>query len=108
MSAQFLVAYAPQARNDLHAIVDYIEHALSTPQAAYKQSQRIRNAIHSLEAFPERHTRVDWEPWQSLGVRRLSIGNYAVFYRVETAEHRVTIMRIVYGGRNLSGLVDEA
>ena len=37
-------------------------------------------------------------------IRRLTINNYVVYYRVESEQSIVKIMRIVYGGRDIKNI----
>ena len=95
------VQYAPLAIEDLRSIYGYIAHSLLEPTTALKQTNRIREEIRSLSTMPSRYPLVDWEPWRSLQIRKLPIGNYVVFYSVNSEVHSVTVYRIFYGGRNI-------
>ena len=66
---------------------------------------RIRNAIKKLDFSPEAYVEVDWEPWKSMGMRKLSVNNYLVFYNVNHEELTVSIVRIMYGGRNVKSII---
>ena len=108
MSKRFVVTYSPEAVDDLRAIHDYIRDALSAPQAARGQLGRIRDTIRSLSLMPRRHPLLDWEPWRSMGVRMMNVGNYVVIYRVKEEASEVQIVRVAYGGRNLADLLVSA
>ena len=47
------------------------------------------------------------EPWKAMNMRRLPVKNYVIFYTVSEPAHTVTIIRIVYGGRDLKGIANE-
>ena len=68
---------------------------------------RIRAAVRKLDAMPKRHRVVDWEPWASMGMRRLSVDNYIVFYLVDDEGGTVTVVRILYSGRNIEAIARE-
>ena len=54
--------------------------------------------------MPDRHVRVNWEPWQSLEMRKMPVDHYLVFYRVEHTTKTVTIVRILYAGRDIPSI----
>ena len=57
--------------------------------------------------MPERYGLVEWEPWASMGMRHVPVGNYVVFYTIETDVRTVTITRIFYGGRDIEHIIQE-
>lgn len=101
------VYYSPEAQADLRAIYSYIAFSLHAKIAAKAQTDRIRKEIRSLSFMPERYERVDWEPWYSQGVRKVTVDNYIVYYLVSGEDHSVEIVRIFYGGRDVEGIVGE-
>lgn len=105
MKAVYNVAYSPKAYDDLTAIYTYISTELKSKNNAQAQVDRIRDAIRKLDVMPERHERVDWEPWLSMGMRKMPIDNYIIFYLVDSSNMIVVIDRIVYGGRNLEEIL---
>lgn len=55
--------------------------------------------------MPLRYPIVDWEPWRSLEMHKVPIDNFIVFYIVSNEKHLVTIVRILYGGRDIENIV---
>lgn len=104
----YKVIYSPAAKEDLFGIYSYIATQLLEPQIAKNQTDRIRNAIRSLETMPSRYGKVEWEPWMSMGMRKLPINNYIVFYLVDEPAALVKIVRIVYGGRDLRNILSNS
>lgn len=104
MSDSYAVVYSPKAKDDLKEIYSYIAFKLQVPNTAQGQINRIRKAIRSLGFMPARNPIVDWEPWQSMEVHKVSVGNFVVFYTVNDSTSIVTIIRIVYGGRDIAGI----
>ncbi|HET8727323.1 MAG TPA: type II toxin-antitoxin system RelE/ParE family toxin [Alphaproteobacteria bacterium] len=97
------ILFAPEARDDLRAIYIFIaERAGEARAMAY--IERIEAYCRGLADFPERGTRRD-DLLPGLRIvgfqRRVSIA-----FHVDSA--RVTIDRILYGGRDLEALVDDA
>lgn len=107
MSDTYSVIYSPEARNDIKEIYSYIAFELLVPGTAEGQVNRIRKTIRSLDFMPSRNPIVDWEPWKSMGMHKALVDNFVVFYMVDTVAFTVTIIRIVYGGRNIQSMVSQ-
>jgi toxin ParE1/3/4 len=95
------VFYAELAEQDLDGIYEYIAYTLLEPVTAAKQTNRIMDAVDSLESMPLRYRQYDKEPWQSRGLRVMSLDNYLVFYTPIEAKKKVAIIRIMNGGRDV-------
>ncbi|ADB14235.1 type II toxin-antitoxin system RelE/ParE family toxin [Gardnerella swidsinskii] len=108
MSTTYSVIYSPQAFLDLTELYEYIRFTLQVPKTAEKQVNRIKNAIRSLNTMPMRYQLVEWEPWHSMGIRRVSVDNYTVFYQVDENQMTVTVIRIFYSGRNIENIVNDS
>lgn len=107
MTGEYRVFYAPKAYSDLADIYSYIAFTLKEKRIASKQIRRIRKEVSSLCTFPERYSAVDWEPWTSLGMRKMSVDHYIVYYQVDLAGKIVTVIRIFYGGRDVERIIGE-
>lgn len=103
---EYGVFYSPAAISDLEAIYQYIACSLSNPIAGGAQEARIRKGIRGLGRFPLQCERVDWEPWRSMGVRRLLVDHFLAYYTVDEAVKEVTVLRIFYGGQNIEEIVN--
>ncbi len=42
-----------------------------------------------------------------MGIHKVPVDNFVIFYTVADDNHIVTIIRIVYGGRDIKGLASE-
>ena len=104
MSDSYSAVYSPEALNDLKDIYAYIAQELLAPDTALNQVNRIRKEIRSLDFMPSRYALVDWEPWKSMGMRKVPVDNFVVFYTVDSDSMTVAIIRIVYGGRNIESI----
>lgn len=105
MTDKFCVIYSPSALDDLRAIYSYIAYELKSAQAAINQTNRIRKQVRSLDSMPRRYSKVDWDPWASMGMHKLPVDNYAIYYLVDDDSLVVTIIRIFYGGRDIKGII---
>ena len=103
---KWTVKYSAQSKTDLWSIHNYIAHFLKEPQAAERLVNRILNAVDTLEESPHRR-HFDLEPWCSLGMRRINVGNYAVLYIPDEDTRLVKIIRILYGRMDLEKALEE-
>lgn len=71
---------------------------------AVRQLNRIQTAIESLDEMPLRNRVYDKEPWKTRNLRIMPVDNYLVFYLTETEALKVTILRIMYGGREITNI----
>lgn len=106
MSDAYRVVYSPQARDDLKEIYTYIAVELQAPETAEGQVNRIRKEIWSLDFMPSRYAIVDWEPWRSMGMHRVPVDNFVIYYAVNTERCTVTVIRIFYGGRDVENIIN--
>lgn len=101
------VQYTFKARQDLRNIFDYIAFTLLAPEEARNTSERIMKTIRTLEIMPERNPFYKEEPWHSQGIRFVPVRNYLVFYFIDKEIETVTIIRIMYGARDISRQLEE-
>ncbi|MBQ6502742.1 MAG: type II toxin-antitoxin system RelE/ParE family toxin [Flexilinea sp.] len=101
------IVYTNTAHQDLRAIYDYIALSLLSPDAARNISEKIMKTVRSLEFLPERNPLYREEPWHSQGVRFIPVQKYLVFYTINTVNNTVSVVRIMYGARDLSRQLEE-
>ena len=98
---EHVVEFAPEARDDLRRLYDWIADAAS-PTVALTYVTRIETFCRGMAFSPERgHRRDDIRP--SLRIvgfeRRITIA-------FTVSAERVTILRLFYGGRDWEGLIE--
>ena len=97
----YKVMLTEQAELDLRNIYEYIAFELLSPDNAAGQLDRLEENIIKLEMFPERFSAYEKEPWYSRGLRKISVDNYLVFYISDIDKAIVTIIRVMYEGRDV-------
>lgn len=95
------VKVSKQAGDDLRGIFEYIAFELQSPQNASGQLDRLEEQILSLDTMPERYRKYEKEPWKSRGLRVLPVDNYVVLYITDSDKKVVTILRVMYAGRDI-------
>ncbi len=100
---KYTIFIAQKAEEDLGEIFEYLAYKVMAGENAVWQLNRIQTAIESLDEMPLRNRVYDKEPWKTR-VRIMPVDNYLVFYLTETDLLKVTILRIMYGGRDLTNI----
>ena len=90
-----------QADADLRGIYEYIAFELLSPDNAAGQLERLEEYIIGLEKFPEKFRPYEKEPWNSRGLRAMPVDNYLVFYIPNKDIGIVTVIRVMYVGRDV-------
>lgn len=97
----YVVNISAQAEEDLRDIFSYIAYELGNLQNAVGQLNRLEKSIFSLDEMPERYRAYLKEPWRSRGLRVMPVDNYLVFYIPGKNTETVSIIRVMYGGRDV-------
>ena len=95
------VIITDQANADLRGIYEYITLGLLSPDNAAGQLDRLEEHILRLEEFPEKYRLYGNEPWHSRGLRVMPVDNYLVFYIPDKDTGIVTVIRVMFEGRNV-------
>ena len=96
------VEYTKRALSDLDAIYDYIANVLLEPGIAKSLVSLIMKSVRSLDQMPNRHHLAEQESLRQQGVRIMPVKNYLIIYQPCEEEKSVRIIRIIYGGRDIS------
>lgn len=95
------VIITKQAEADLRGIYEYIAFELLSPDNAVGQLDRLEEHIIGLEEFPEKFKLYEKEPWHSRGLRVMPVDHYLVFYIPDKKTRTVTVIRVMYSGRDV-------
>ncbi len=87
-----------EALADIIKIIDYIETQLDNPQSASKLYEEIRSKILLLSEFPKRFEKV---VVKKLCYHRASVKKFNIYYCVDDKSQIVTIVRVLYSGRDI-------
>lgn len=101
------LVYTDSAKEDLKAIFNYIAFDLSSPNTAEKILEGIFCEIRALEESPELFPLYRDNPWRDLGIRSFPVKNYVMFYIADMKTNTVSILRVMYGGRDMNKQLEE-
>ena len=105
MTESYIVKYSEDALDDLREIYTYIANELLVPNIVAAQVGRIRKEVRSLNFMPARYALVEWEPWHTMGMHRLPVDKFVVYYLVDNKARTVTVVRVFYGGRDIEEII---
>ena len=98
---KYEVMLYPKAYRDIDDIYAYIAFEKLSPENAKGQTDRIWNAIKSLERFPESHQERLNGRYAGNGYKQLIIDNYIAIYNIDKNARRVYVVTVQYKGCNL-------
>ncbi len=96
------IVYARNALSDLDGIYEYISNVLMEPGIAKSLTSHITEEIRGLNQMPHRHHLAEQESLRVRGIRIMSVKKYLVLYLPCDEDKTVQILRIIYGGRDIS------
>lgn len=99
------VRVLPVAAEDLLETRDYIAGRLGAPRAASGLIDQVEETLHSLEHMPYRHRIYPVTHPTEHEVRFGCVGDYLLLYRADDVEHRVIVVRFIYGGRQVERFI---
>ena len=105
MAYNFSYRFTEKAEQDLDEILRYISVDLVNPTAAQNLGRKVFEKIDMVRTFPESGAPVDNEFLADKTVRKLSVDNYVIYYKAHYEEKVISIIRIVYGKRNLDEIL---
>ena len=79
----------------------YERKDMQTPENVSDQLDRLEACIMDLDHMPKRYRQYELEPWKSRGLRVVPVDNYLVLYIPDDDTQVVTIIRVMYGGRDV-------
>ena len=98
---KYKVKVNPRAIRELDNIYEYIANEKSAPENAKGQVDRIKNAILSLDTFPQSHQERNEGRYARNNYRQLLIDNYIAIFRIDEPHKTVYVVTLQYQGRNL-------
>ena len=96
---KYEVKITDEALADMEKIYEYIATQLLAPENAMGQYNRIADAILKLNVMPERFRVMDSEPEHSMGLRRMLVDNFSVFYVVQG--DKVIVTNVLYSASDI-------
>jgi plasmid stabilization system protein ParE len=97
MPLTFRVIVSPEAFEAMDGVLDFI--APQSPANAARVIDRLWESMQSLKDLPHRYSVVSGRRQPKRAVRRMPVGPYLVYYRVDDASRVVRILTVRHGSR---------
>ena len=107
MPERYKLIILPEAQQDIKDIVLYIAKDLAAPKAANRIRELLKNGIKSLSEMPDRASLVNRQPWRDMGVHRLRVKYYYIYYIISDTEHTVKILAVIHVERDQKSRLEE-
>ncbi|MGN0413339.1 MAG: type II toxin-antitoxin system RelE/ParE family toxin [Lachnospiraceae bacterium] len=91
----------PKAFRDIDDIYAYIAYEKMAPENAKGQTDRIWEAIKTLEILPESHQERTVGKYAGKEYKQLVVDNYIVIFRISENDKKVYVVTVQYQGRNI-------
>ncbi|MDO4960220.1 MAG: type II toxin-antitoxin system RelE/ParE family toxin [Prevotellaceae bacterium] len=98
---KYEVMLYPKAFRDIEDIYTYIALEKLSPENAKGQTDRIWNALRTLEQMPEAHQDRLVGRYAGRGYKQLIVDNYIVIYKIDKVARKVLVVTVQYQGRNI-------
>ncbi|MGN0071984.1 MAG: type II toxin-antitoxin system RelE/ParE family toxin [Atopobiaceae bacterium] len=99
------VRLAETAVGDIREATIYISDQLLNPKAADDFLDEVQVKIDMLGKNPEAYPRVRDFGLARAGYRWCSVGNFLMFFNVDTTRHLVYVERVLFGSRDWKSLL---
>ena len=98
---KYEVMLYPKAYRDIDEIYAYIALEKLAPENAQGQTDRIWDAIDTLETFPQSHQDRLVGRYAGKGYKQLLIDNYVAIFKIDEKKKIVYVITVQYQGRDL-------
>ena len=105
MECKYSYRFTEKAVQDLDEILHYITVDLANPNAAQNLGRKLFELIDMVRIFPDSGAPVDNDFLADKTIRKLSVDHYVIYYKAHYEEKVISVIRIVYGKRNLDEIV---
>ena len=98
---KYTVMLYAKAYRDIEDIYEYIAITKAAPQNAKGQTDRIWDAIKTLEEYPQSHQDRLEGRYAGKKYKQLLIDNYIAIFRIDEENKTVYVVTVQYLGRNI-------
>lgn len=102
---KYKVEISNQAKKDLKDVLIYIKDNLHEPNISKNIYKKIIDKINSLEINPKKYQMLNHIVIKNAEVRKITLKNYLIFYKIYEKEKEVQVLRILHNKRNWKELL---
>ena len=97
---KYSIIITPNAIIQINEIAIYIFQTLSNPKAASDFLNSVEEKVSKLNLLPNAYPIVDKKPWNKLGVRKILLKSFVIYYIVKNSAKQVLVIAVINGRRN--------
>lgn len=97
---KYEVKVTRQALEQMNETVSYISSVLMAPDTANRWLDHLKAEIVKLADFPEKYALIDEAPWKTMGIRKLTVKNFLVYYWIDDENSKVQVIAAIYSKRD--------
>lgn len=97
---KYQILWTKNFKNELNSIYNYIFVHLKNPIAAENVHSKIIKALHSLQYFPSRHSKVNMMSQNGKKLQKIVVDNYIIIYEIDVTNLQIFILHIFCKGQN--------
>lgn len=105
MEFKYSYCFTEKAARDFDEILHYISVDLANPAAAQNFGRKLFEQLDMVRTFPDAGAIADNEFLSDKSLRKLSVDNYIIYYKAQHNEKSISVIRIIYGKRNLDEIL---
>ena len=98
---KYEVTLYPRAFRNMNDIYAYLALEKQSPENAKRQTDRIWEALRTLEQLPGVHQERLVGRYAGKGYKQLIIDNYIAIYKIDECSKKVFVVTVQYQGRNI-------
>ena len=98
--SKYKVEVTAFAESSVRTIAFYIQNELKAPQATRNTIKMFFKAISGLDTFPNKVRLTEDEPWKTLGIHQMTVGNYFIYFWINEPEKKVVVTDVIYAKRD--------
>lgn len=100
MTDRYTVKITRRARQQMRELAEYVDNTFQAPGSALRLLDMLEEKVLSLSTFPARAAPVDEEPWRSLGIRKLTVKKYLIYFWIDEDARKVQVTAITHSKQN--------
>ncbi len=104
---KYKVEVTSYAKGQMGDIRDYIKYQLQNPDAARNLLKEMQARAKELEYIADTIKPIDEQPWGEQGVKKISVGNFYLYFWTDKEKGIVYVIAATYAKRNQPRVLEQ-
>ena len=102
---EFELEISESFQKDMDEVLAYISLNLYNPEAASRLLKKAETIVENIQCNPYMYSYSHIEAIASRGYRSAAVGNYEIFYKVDSEAGKIYVYRFLYGSMDLQEIM---